>query len=145
MIRAFLQRIGLRGPGPFDPSWDHQARGRWGEDWAAWWYFRERGAAILDRNVRVGGGELDLVVREGDAVVFVEVKTRDPRDPEPLSAVRDGHRRRNFRSASRNYLERLPRPHPPVRHDVLLVTPDEQAPSKPQINHFAGVFVDGGE
>ncbi|MCZ7661856.1 MAG: YraN family protein [Thermoleophilia bacterium] len=50
-------------------------RGRMAEDAAAW-YLRGRGWHILDRNRRTPVGELDLVCREGEAVVMVEVKAR---------------------------------------------------------------------
>ena len=52
-----------------------------GEDAAARWYC-ERGYELLDRNWRPGPGalnprgELDLILRHGDTVVFCEVKTR---------------------------------------------------------------------
>jgi putative endonuclease len=36
----------------------------------------ERGYRIVDRNVRAGGVELDVIARRGDLVVFIEVKTR---------------------------------------------------------------------
>jgi uncharacterized protein (TIGR00252 family) len=49
--------------------------GPMGERRAAWFY-RLRGYSILGRNVRMQGGEIDLVVRRGRALVFVEVKTR---------------------------------------------------------------------
>src|SRR5438874_11026857 len=49
--------------------------GRLGERRAAWFY-RLRGYAIVARNVRSRGGEIDLVVRRGRTLVFVEVKTR---------------------------------------------------------------------
>ena len=51
-------------------------RGRRGED-AAERYLRGRGMRVLARNWRQGGLELDIVCREGDTLVFVEVKTRD--------------------------------------------------------------------
>ena len=50
-------------------------RGRDGERRAAWWLWL-RGWRILDRRVRTPAGEVDLVVRKGNLVAFVEVKTR---------------------------------------------------------------------
>ena len=49
--------------------------GRRGERRAAWFY-RLRGYAIVARNVRFRDGEIDLIVRRGRTLVFVEVKTR---------------------------------------------------------------------
>lgn len=46
-----------------------------GERRAAWFY-RLRGYAIVARNVRSRGGEIDLIVRRGYTLAFVEVKTR---------------------------------------------------------------------
>jgi putative endonuclease len=49
-------------------------------------HYRLRGFRILDANARVGGNELDIVVRRGRALVFAEVKARsgdgygDPRE-----------------------------------------------------------------
>ena len=39
-------------------------------------YLRKKGYRILERNVRLPGGELDMVVRHGDLLIFVEVKAR---------------------------------------------------------------------
>ncbi|MEQ8821875.1 MAG: YraN family protein [Sumerlaeia bacterium] len=138
-LKAAAVRIGWLLP-DFDPEWDHNAVGRWGELWAVRHYHRERGAALLARNWRGGGGELDLVVRERETLVFVEVKTRDPRDLEPLSAVRDPKRLRHLRGAAIAYLRRLPRPYPPVRFDVILITPDPQNPHEPQIDCLLDAF-----
>ena len=57
-----------------DPSLRDLRLARFGETVAAAFLAR-RGARILGRNVRVGRGELDLVVRFGDRTVAVEVKT----------------------------------------------------------------------
>jgi putative endonuclease len=46
-----------------------------GERRAAWFY-RFRGYRIVARNVRFRRGEIDLIVRRGNTLVFVEVKTR---------------------------------------------------------------------
>ena len=39
-------------------------------------YLLDQGMVLLDRNWRCGTGELDAVLRDGEAVVFAEVKTR---------------------------------------------------------------------
>jgi len=46
-----------------------------GERRAAWFYL-VRGYSIVERNVRLPAGEIDLVVRRGRTVVIAEVKTR---------------------------------------------------------------------
>jgi len=50
-------------------------RGDLGEEAAAR-YLEQRGFRVLDRNWRYRQWELDLVCRDGDTIVFVEVKTR---------------------------------------------------------------------
>lgn len=51
------------------------ALGRYGEDLAAR-LLADAGMAVLERNWRCRAGEIDIVARDGDAVVFCEVKTR---------------------------------------------------------------------
>lgn len=51
------------------------ALGAFGEEAAAA-YLQRRGATILARNWRCSGGEIDLVARTGDQLLFVEVRTR---------------------------------------------------------------------
>jgi len=53
----------------------NQHIGAWGEQAAADW-LAERGCEILARNVRTPYGEIDIVTRQGDSTIFVEVKTR---------------------------------------------------------------------
>lgn len=58
---------------------DGAALGICGEDAAAR-YFASRGCRILARRWRCKAGEIDLIVQDGEEVVFVEVKTRRPGD-----------------------------------------------------------------
>ena len=51
------------------------AVGQYGEEVAAG-YLREAGFAILERNWRCHAGEIDIVARDGAALVICEVKTR---------------------------------------------------------------------
>ncbi len=54
---------------------DRQGLGRWGEELAAR-HLAAKGYEILARNWRCETGELDLVARDGESLVFVEVRTR---------------------------------------------------------------------
>jgi putative endonuclease len=56
-----------------------QGLGRHGETLAGR-YLEGRGLVVIDRNVRTNHGELDIVARDGDELVFVEVKTRQGDD-----------------------------------------------------------------
>ena len=53
----------------------NQRIGKWGEDTAAD-YLVERGYEIVARNTRTPYGEIDIVAKQGDVMIFVEVKTR---------------------------------------------------------------------
>jgi putative endonuclease len=52
-----------------------RSKGLEGESLAAA-YLEQQGYRILERNFRFGHGEVDLIARDGDELVFVEVKTR---------------------------------------------------------------------
>ena len=52
----------------------NQQIGKWGEDAAAD-YLAERGYEIIARNARTPYGEIDIVAKQDDITIFVEVKT----------------------------------------------------------------------
>ena len=54
---------------------DSYAEGKLGEVRAEQ-YLADLGYVILERNFKSAGSEIDLIARDGDAIVFVEVKTR---------------------------------------------------------------------
>lgn len=102
-------------------------RGQAGEGLAADELAR-RGYAILERNVVLGGGEIDLVAEEGGELVFVEVKTRSgPSHGEPTEAI-TVRKVRSLARAVRAYLASRGLHDKPVRIDVAAVSdPTETA------------------
>ncbi len=81
------------------------------------------GLRLVARNYRTpgrGGGEIDLILRDGATLVFVEVRRRASRDfGGALASV--GHvKRRRIVFAARHFLLRLGAP-PPCRFDVVAV------------------------
>ena len=116
----------------------NQRLGRRGERIAAW-YLRLRGYRILARNYRTRYGELDLVARQGDEVVFVEGKTRTGKTfGYPEEAVHAA-KLRHIVAAAEVYRsqERLTRQ--PFRIDVISVEPAGGRFGLPKITHLRNV------
>ena len=63
-------------------------------------FLEERGCEVIERNYRCRLGEVDLIVRDGNYLVFVEVKYRQSeRTGHPLEAVNPAKQRRISRTA----------------------------------------------
>lgn len=71
---------------------------------AATSYLRGLGWEILTTNWHCPAGELDIVARDGDVIVFVEVKASRSRNGNPLAAITPRKRERLIASAW-HYLE----------------------------------------
>jgi putative endonuclease len=92
--------------------------GRWGEKAAAA-YLTHQGYEILARNYHCRYGELDIVAREGNEIVFVEVKSRRSDSfGSPASAV-DARKVLRLRRTARDFLYRYRRPGESYRFDVI--------------------------
>ena len=106
-----------------------QTLGRQGERFAEQ-LLRRRGCVTLARRYRTRFGEIDLIARDRDALVFVEVKTRRTRRfGGPLAAVGFRKQQRLVKMA-RSYLSRWPGPLPPCRFDVVgVILRDAEPPS----------------
>jgi putative endonuclease len=101
-----------------------QRLGRAAED-AATRFLTRAGLAVVERNVRFGEGEIDLVCRDDGVLVFVEVKCRRTGwDDGPAAAVSWQKRRRLTRLAQR-YLKWRRLDGVRCRFDVVSVTLDE--------------------
>lgn len=97
-----------------------ETRGRDGERRAAWWLWL-RGWKILDRRVRTPAGEVDLVVRKGSLVAFVEVKTRAT--AAELDFAIDERRLSRVAAAAEYLMPRYAGPGDDIRVDVILIAP----------------------
>jgi putative endonuclease len=96
--------------------------GQTGEERAAA-YLTQLGFRIERRNLRTPDGEIDIVAREGDTLVFVEVKARATRSfGRALGAV-DTRKRARIRAVAEDYLQFFP-PQPKVRFDVVAIDGD---------------------
>lgn len=112
--------------------------GRLGEDLACG-HLEGEGFSIEERNLRTRQGEIDIVARKGDLLVFAEVKTRRSREfGEPEESVTPEKARRIRRLAAR-YLSERHGPSLDIRFDVIGVVLGADG-SLSEIRHLEGVF-----
>lgn len=95
------------------------------------------GLELLERNYRCRRGELDLVLRDGDSVAFVEVRFRRSTDfGSGLESVGPSKRRRLI-AAAQHYLQRHPAlAELPCRFDVVAIGPG----ASPQVEWIRDAF-----
>ncbi len=101
-------------------------------------FLTDAGLQVLDRNWRCREGELDLVVRDDDALVFCEVKTRRGTGyGHPVEAVTSAKQRR-LRLLAQRWLAAHDEHAPDLRFDVVgvLVRPGRPA----LVTHLRGAF-----
>ena len=116
---------------------ERQAVGAYGEGVAAR-HLQERGLEVLERNWRCPHGEVDLILREGDDVVFCEVKTRrGTAFGSPAEAI--GHRKVARLRRMAPYWLQVTGVHPrEVRFDVVEVWPQRRG--APRVEHTRAAF-----
>lgn len=114
---------------------EHNILGKCGEDIAAE-YLEAKGYEVLDRNWRSGHKELDLVARQGDTLVVVEVKTRRNAEYGDAQDAVDDRKIRRIVSAADAYV-RLKRIDLDVRFDIVTITGENGTNS---IEHIEEAF-----
>lgn len=103
---------------------NHKSLGNYGEEIAAK-MMTEKGCIILQRNFRCRFGEIDIVARDGDTIIFVEVKTRrNKRFGEAEEAV-DYRKQKKIRQVAEYYLMMNRSKSQKCRFDVYSVYLDE--------------------
>jgi putative endonuclease len=116
---------------------EHLRRGVLGE-LAAKKFLRRAGLKFLTANFRSDRGEIDLIFRDADCLVFTEVKTRSSEDwIRPAAAVNIERRRRLSRCAL-DYLRLLKNPAVKIRFDIVEVLLSDGAVR--EIRHLPNTF-----
>jgi len=92
-------------------------RGRAGED-AAVQLLEAHGYRIVARNVRLPGGEIDVIARDGDTIVFVEVKARASTSFGSAVRAVDARKRATLRACASDWLQ-IAAPRASARFDVV--------------------------
>jgi len=113
----------------------NQRIGKWGEDTAAE-YLTQHGYEIIARNIRTPYGEIDIVARQGDMTIFVEVKTRTSNKmglPEESITPR---KREHMLAAAEHYSAEHEIDHWQI--DVIAI--EGKPGSTPKITHFENVL-----
>ena len=100
-------------------------------------YLSKKGYKILARNFRTRVGEVDIVGRTENTIVFVEVKSWRTFDPDGIERAIDWRKQRRIIETARVYLAGGDRDLAllSVRFDVVLVLPDERT-----VRHIEGAF-----
>lgn len=104
------------------------ALGRRGED-LAHRFLRRQGYTIVARNYRLGSGdaEADIIAWDGDALAFVEVKTRSSQEFGPPERAIDASKRAHLLRVAREYTRKSATPWEKVRFDLVTVIQGRRA------------------
>jgi len=114
---------------------NHIDLGKKGEDIAVA-HLEAKGFKILERNWRLGKEEIDIIARDGNFVVIVEVKTRTSNTfAEPEAAVTRSKQRILVRTA--NAYVNYRRQYGEVRFDIITVLIREEGED---VNHIVDAF-----
>ena len=84
-------------------------------------YLQQQGMKFLAANFWSDRGEIDLIFRDEECLVFVEVKTRSSEEWTRPAAAVDSRKRRLLSQTALDYLRQLKNPKVPVRFDIVEV------------------------
>ena len=113
-----LEKIKAKFAGKEKP--EHLRRGELGER-AAKRHLQKLGLKFLAANFRSARGEIDLVFRDGDCLVFIEVKTRSSEGWSRPAAAVNARKRRLLSQTALDYLRLLKNPEVKIRFDIVEV------------------------
>lgn len=85
------------------------------------------GLRLLARNYRCRGGEIDLIMADGDSLVFVEVRYRKHQRFGGAAASVDWRKQQRLIHAAQYYLQQTHSSSRPCRFDVVAISPGQNA------------------
>ena len=115
---TLFAKLKARFAGTAEP--EHLRRGKIGEQ-AAQKYLQKKGLKFLAANFRSERGEIDLIFRDADCLVFAEVKTRSSEDWTRPAAAVDARKRKLLSLTALDYLRLLKNPPVKFRFDIVEV------------------------
>ncbi len=118
--RSFRRVMDTKGQGPEKTMATRQSKGKQGEEMAAA-FLLSKGMTILEANVRCAMGELDLVCRHEQTIVFVEVRTRYSRGFGLAQESVIPSKQRKLTLLAKWYLQRHRMLNCPARFDVVAI------------------------
>jgi len=101
-------------------------------------FLTKLGYKIIERNYHYGHGEIDIVAKDGEIIVFVEVKYRKSLEyGQPETAITKG-KQKQIRKIAEAYIYERDIKDTSCRIDVVAIL---QLPKqKPEINHYINAF-----
>jgi len=117
----------------------HVERGRHGETLAAA-FLELRGYTVIERNLRFGRLEIDLVARCSNLIVFVEVKYRGNRRGGGAGAAVGTGKQRDVETAAVGYLKRRGWTRVAVRFDVVTIEAPAHDGAALVLRHLEAAF-----
>ena len=110
--------------------------GKQGEDLAAQ-YLQKQGLELLQRNFRTKGGEIDLIARDGNVLVFIEVKTSRSSHFHPPETWVDERKQSQIIRVAEAYLQKYVDTEQDCRFDIIAVS---MAPHSYNVRHIKNAF-----
>ena len=113
--------------------------GKWGEN-CALAFLEQKGYTFIERNLRFPHGEIDLVMRKDNMIVFVEVKTRNKVINGFPESGMTNKKIQHMDDSIQNYLDKHPEIIDNWRADVISVIGSPDQSQQPKIDWWQNEF-----
>lgn len=101
-------------------------------------FLQNKGFEIIERNYHFGHGEIDIVAKDKDTLVFIEVKTRKNLEFGPPELAITKNKQRQVKKMAELYLYDKKISNQKCRIDVIAILLIQNLP--PKINHIENAF-----